>query len=251
MGRRFIIFWLLVLVVLALSCSNNSENKELIVGTSITLAPFTYYDDGSNEPVGFDIDIAEIIAKEFGRELKIELMPFQELLQAVDDKKIDMAISLLAITDERKNIVDFSDVYFSDDTIVLVKKSDIEAFEGIDTKEGLRDKKLSTLSGTLLEEYALEIASDNEPLIFNMLDLSVEALLEGEVDGVIITTLGARGYMSKYSELMILPNIEINSTKCGVAVKKGNNRLLKEVNRIMKKLINSGEYANLVQKYML
>lgn len=240
----------LLLVMFVLSCSNKTQDKEIILGTAPILPPFTYHND-NNEVVGFDIEIATKIAEELNRELKIEVMPFSDLLAAVDSGAVDMAISLIAITDERREIVDFSDAYFSDDTVALIRKKDLPSFRHVYVKEDLGlDKKLSSLSGTLLEGYVSHIAGTNEALMFDKLDDSVNALQNNQADVVIVTTLGAKSYIAKDDTLMILPSIVINTTRCGVAVKKGNKKLLESINITIKKLINSGEYDRLVREFL-
>ncbi len=71
---------------------------------------------------GFDIEIAQIIAEKLGLELQIQDMEFDSLIPSLTSKKIDMAISAITITEERKQQVDFSESYYQANQTILVKK---------------------------------------------------------------------------------------------------------------------------------
>ncbi len=257
MKRKLISIVLLIAVMLIVSnCSNNSK-ENLILGTAATLPPFTHLGgESGNEPIGFDIELAKIIAKDMGRELEIQVIPFQELLTAVENGEIDMAISYIGITEERKNIVDFSDAYFYDATIPLIKKNDLDKFRGVNSTEALAAaNKMAVMRNSIQEKYVLEAAGDNEVLLVDVLlvdtlDIGVEALLNDEVDSVIMNTLSARNYTKEYKELMILQGVEFLRVSCGVVVKKGERKFLDDINKIIKRLIGSGEYNKMLEEHV-
>ncbi len=233
------------------SCANNAS-KELVLGTATTFPPFTFVDNkNGDEIIGFDIELAKIIAKDQGKDLKIKVIPFQELISAVDNGDIDMAISFIAITDERRQVVDFSNAYFYDATIPLIKKSDRNKFANINSKEALgTNLKMAVMSKTLQEGYTVEMAGNNEVLITDTFDIAVEELLNATVDAVILPTLLARGYIDHNSDLMVLPGIEVAITMGGVALKKGNRRLRDDINKTLKRLLDSGEYDKMIQEHV-
>ena len=133
--------WLLLgLVVLLLNClpikahgaekdaiyERIQQSGELVVGLSADYAPYEFHADvnGQDKIVGFDISIAEKIAKDMGVKLKIEELGFDALLGALKTGKIDLIISGMSITEERLKEVDFSDPYFVVQQKVLVRKDD-------------------------------------------------------------------------------------------------------------------------------
>ncbi len=248
--KLILIIHLLSVMLLVSSCSNNSE--KLVLGTGAMIAPFSYLGgENGDEAVGFDIELAKIIAKELGRELEIKILPFQDLLTAVDNGEVDMAISCIGITDERKAIVDFSDAYFYDTTIALVKKNDIDKFRRVNSPAALgAENKMAVMGNIIQEKYVVEAAGGNNVLITDTFDIAVEALINNEVDAVIMTTLSARNYMKKHDEVMVLRSVEFLRSSCGVVVKKGEKKLLEDVNSIIKKLLNSGEYDKMMQDYV-
>lgn len=246
------ILFVFALVFLVSSCVPNGGNKELILGTAGAFRPFTYLGgENGDEPLGFDIELAKIIAKDQGKELKVKIIPFQELMTALDNEEIDMAVSFIAITEERKMIVDFSDPYFYDPTVPLIKKSDVARFKDINSKESLGENvKMAVMSKTLQEGYALAMARDNEVLIADTFDGALEKLINGEADAVILPTLLAREYMERHSELTILQSVNIATTRGGIAVKKGRRVLLDNINRTLKRLLDSGQYNNMIEQHV-
>ncbi len=251
MRKIYIPIILMVVVIFVVFIYFSRLQKELIVGTAPTLPPFTYIGgEHGSEVVGFDIELAKAIAKERGQNLKIQVFYFQDLIPAVVNGDIDMAISVITIRDDRKERVNFSDPYFSDEVAVLVRKDD-DTFEGIDTKEELGAKKrIGTQGNTLTEILAVDIAGDNPVSLVRTWDEAVNELILNRVDAVIINGAGARNYVKKYNSLSILPGIEITSTDYGIIMKKGKNKILNDVNKTLEKLKDSGEYDWLVEAYI-
>ncbi len=92
----------------------------LTVGTNAEFPPFEYVgDDG--EPDGFDIALIKAIGEKLGVDVEVENMEFDSLVASIGSK-IDVAIAGMTVTDERKNMVDFSDSYYQAVQYVLVPK---------------------------------------------------------------------------------------------------------------------------------
>ena len=91
------------------------ESGKLVIGMSADYAPYEFHKviDGKDEIVGFDVDIANEIAKSLGVELEITEMDFGMLIAALQTGKIDMIVSGMSPNDERRENVDFSDIYLS------------------------------------------------------------------------------------------------------------------------------------------
>lgn len=107
------------------------ESGELVVGLSADYAPYEFHAnvDDKDKIVGFDVSIAEKIAKDMGVKLKVEELGFDALLGALKTGKIDLVISGMAVTEERLQEVDFSDPYFVVQQKVLVRKEDKNKFK--------------------------------------------------------------------------------------------------------------------------
>lgn len=98
----------------------NSTGKTIVVGTSGELEPFNFY--VNNQLVGADIEIIGNILYDLGYQVEYKCMQFGALMPALESGKIDIIASHLTITDERKESIDFSDVYFSEYSSLAVYK---------------------------------------------------------------------------------------------------------------------------------
>lgn len=95
--------------------------EKLVMGTNAEFAPFEFVDD-NGEIAGYDIEIAKEIARSMGRELVIENMDFDALIAALSSGKVDMVIAGMTVDEERKQEVDFSDVYYQASQVIIVQK---------------------------------------------------------------------------------------------------------------------------------
>ncbi len=248
--RKIAVIAIIIIMIIACIVYYNS-NKLLVVGTNPTFPPFGYIGgQNASEVLGFDIELAKLISKNSGKELQIEIMDFQELIPALQSGKIDMAISVISITEERKNIIDFSESYYTVPQIIMIRADD-ESFDEIFTKEELgKNKKLGSLIGTTGVTSALEIAGDNPVLEFNSWPSAFSELLNKKVDALVVDGSIAKSFLSRYEgQLRIIP-IEIASEDYAVAVKKGNTKLLNSINTTINKIKSSGQYDKLVENYI-
>lgn len=228
----------------------SKEDNYIIMGTNATFPPFEYIGgkDGT-DVVGFDVAIAMAIAKNLGKELKIEDMDFDALVPALMSGKIDFAVSGMTITDERKKNVDFSKPYYEAAQMVLIRKDD-NSFSDITTKEKLgAEKKLGAQLGTTGSLVAMEIAGKNPVSELKSYELVVMELKNKKIDAIVIDREPAKAFMSKNDDIIELP-MDFDAEFYGVAIKKGNTNLLNSVNETIDNLVASGEYDQYIKDYI-
>ncbi|MBN2651920.1 MAG: basic amino acid ABC transporter substrate-binding protein [Spirochaetales bacterium] len=238
--KKFILT--ICVATIAFSCSKMDRDKYLYMGTNAEFPPFEYVGgESGTEVIGFDVEIAREIAKDLGKELKIENMKFDGLLPALKAGKIDLAIAGMTITEERKKNVDFSSPYYEATQAVIVVNTSIK------TKEDLTGKKIGVQLGTSGEIAAKTIS--NNVVAFNS---GLEAIMElktGRIDAVIIDIQPAKFFLAKNPELFQAP-IDFEAEFYGIAIKKGNEELLKSINKTIERLFADGKYNNLVEEFM-
>ncbi|MER2173444.1 MAG: transporter substrate-binding domain-containing protein, partial [Carnobacterium sp.] len=139
------------------------EKGTLVIGTSADFPPYEFHStvDGKDTIVGMDISIAQKIAEDLGVELKIEDIGFDSLLPALESEKVDMVISGMSPTEERRQSVDFSDVYYTGGQNIVVRETDKEIYTNTDDLTGL---KVGVQTGSLQETLAQEQMPDSEIL---------------------------------------------------------------------------------------
>lgn len=184
----------------SIKTSSTDGANELVVATNIDFAPFEYYN--GNKIAGIDIEIAQLIADEMGKTLVVEHMDFDAVVTSVQTKKTyDIGMAALTISEDRKQMVNFTKPYF-DTTQVVVVKADDTTFDACSDKDAML-QKLASLSGAAAKcggqagttgqqfvkgNEALEFAGFAN-LDFNGYDspaLAVQSMLDGNISFIIV-----------------------------------------------------------------
>lgn len=213
---------------------------KLVVATSPDYAPYEFLDTEGN-PVGADMALAQYIADQLGVELEIQSMDFDTVLAAVSTGKVDLAIAGMVPKDERKEVMDFSDIYYNDgNQIILIRAEDAETYK---TLADFAGKKVAAQNGTLQQELVTEQLPDAtfEPIA--KIPDAVMMLMSGKVEGVALASVVANQYIANYPDLMICETpFEYEALGTAIAVVKGETALLEAVNGIVAEVVESGIY---------
>jgi len=226
---------------------NGSEEKVYQVGIDTTYPPFEYEVDG--EYTGIDIDLINAIAEDQGFEIEFNPMDFGGIIPALQAGQLDIAIAGMSITDERKEVVDFSEPYF-DAGLSLVVSSDNEEITSLEDLEG---KTIAVKSGTTgaqfardnEEEYGYEIAQfEDSPAMFQEVSNGNAAALMEDYPVI--------AYAIAESELELKTvGDRLTGDQYGIAVLKGENaEVLEQINEGLQALRDSGEYDEILNKYI-
>lgn len=222
------------------------NKKVLIIGTNANYKPFSYI-GMSFEPIGFEIDLIDEIAKKIGFEYKIKDMNFDKIIPSLQDESIDMGLSSISITDERKGLVDFSVPYFQTKTVYLKKASNGK----IKDKESLSGKIVSAQKETVFEKIASSIQGAKVET-FKTPDVGIINLKQNKVDVVILDLIVANDYLSKNKDLVKFFEEGDGTEGFGIAFTKGKNEtLMTKINETLEELKSDGTYDNLLTKYHL
>ncbi|HGZ3016181.1 TPA: ABC transporter permease subunit [Staphylococcus aureus] len=222
------------------------ERGELRVGLSADYAPmeFEHTVNGKTEYAGVDIDLAKKIAKDNNLKLKIVNMSFDSLLGALKTGKIDIIISGMTSTPERKKQVDFSDSYMMTKNIMLVKKDKVNEYKDI---KDFNNKKVGAQKGTEQEKIAqTEIENASITSLSRLPDV-ILALKSGKVEGAVVEKPVAEAYLKQNPKLGI-SNVKFNEEEKDtvIAVPKDSPKLLSQINKTIKEVKDKG----LINKYM-
>ncbi|MGI2327499.1 transporter substrate-binding domain-containing protein [Planococcus sp. YIM B11945] len=224
----------------------SKDDKVLEMGTSADFAPFESRNP-SGDFEGFDIDLANYIADELGYELKINDMKFDGLIGALQNKRIDMVLSGMSATEERKQNVDFSTEYNRSGEIFITTKD-----SPIKTLEDLEGKVLGVQLGSIQEEGANEI-KEAEGINYEIkaLDESgalIQELLSSRVDAVYMDKAAGEGYV-KAQDLTSFDDPTTSSPGMAVAFPKGSD-LVDDVNEVLKKAEENGDLQKMKDKWL-
>ncbi|WP_258026806.1 ABC transporter substrate-binding protein/permease, partial [Staphylococcus aureus] len=187
---------------------------------------------------------AKKIAKDNNLKLKIVNMSFDSLLGALKTGKIDIIISGMTSTPERKKQVDFSDSYMMTKNIMLVKKDKVNDYKDI---KDFNNKKVGAQKGTEQEKIAqTEIENASITSLSRLPDV-ILALKSGKVEGVVVEKPVAEAYLKQNPKLGI-SNVKFNEEEKDtvIAVPKDSPKLLSQINKTIKEVKDKG----LIDKYM-
>lgn len=221
-----------------------NNQKVLTMMTSADYPPYESHDTtgGSDQIVGFDIDIANYIAKDQGFQLKVVDSDFNGLIPALQAKRADFVMAGMSATPEREKSVDFSDTYYTAKNTIVEKKG-----LNMATPDDLKGKKVGVQLGSIQQEAATKMAGVNVVPLNKTGDI-IQEVKAGRVDAAIIEDTVARGFVANN------PDLEYHTLPAGiengsaVAFPKGSP-LVAGFNQSLKKLKDSGQLDQLIKKW--
>ena len=218
------------------------EAGKLIMSTNAAFPPYEMVaDDGSFE--GIDVEIAGAVAKKLGLELVVDDMDFDAALLAVQQGKSDIVMAGVTVNEDRKLVMNFSDTYSKGVQVVIVK-------EGSDvTLDNLGDQMIGTQRGTTGYIYTSGDYGEDHVTAYDNGASAVQALMNGQVDCVVIDSAPAEAFVEANPGLTIL-DTEYTSEDYAIGMSKDNTALLEAVNGALKELTEDGTIPAIVEKYI-
>ena len=218
------------------------EPGKLIMSTNAAFPPYEMTTD-SGEFEGIDIETAQAIADKLGLELQIDDMDFDAALLAVQQGKADMVMAGVTVTDERQNVMDFTDSYATGIQSIIVKEdSDIASVDD------LAGKKIGTQRGTTGYIYCSDDFGDDNVVAYDDGLTAVQALNNGQVDAVVIDNAPAQEFIAANPGLKIL-DTSYAEEDYAIGMAKGSS-LEDAVNAALKELKADGTLQSIVDKYI-
>lgn len=249
--KRIVIMFLTTLaaITLLMGCTSsggkNSSNT-LVIGIDDKFAPMGFRDE-KNEIVGFDIDYARTAVERMGYTPKFQPIDWKTKETELSSGRIDLIWNGYTITDERKQKVLFTNPYLENaQVVVTLAKSDIS--------------KLDDLAGKVVGLQALSSAAD--ALNANPVESKIKTVSEfadnvlaltdlktGRLDAVVIDEVVIDYYMSKEPDTFKVLDESLAPEQYGVGVKKGNEELLKKLQKTLDEMNEDGTAAEISTKW--
>ena len=221
------------------------ESGKLVVAMSADYPLFEFHStkDGADKIAGVDADLANAVAKEIGVDVEFKEMTFDGLVGALKADKVDMVISGMSPSPERKKNVDFSDVYYTGKNVLIVREGEEDK---ITSEDQVKSMKVATQKGSIQETYANKIGCTGLKSLESVPDLMME-LKNGNVDAVIVNDTVGLINVNQIDGIALssfnLPEGDAEESMA-IAVKKGNNTAyLEAINKAVKDFV-----ANDLQK---
>lgn len=227
--------------------ANNNEHKSLNVITHANWKPFEYIDKGT--AVGFDIDLINAVAEEAGYKINVKDVGWEFIFQQIKDKSADVAISGITATNERKETFSFTVPYFiSKEAMLVPADSEITSINDLISE----DKTVSVQNGSTAQIAVEKVLGANNPNI-KKTALSDQMLLNGQVDALVGDDTSLNEIISNHPDKNLKIIYDDNAFEPEyfsiMLAKDGNEQLQKDLNEGLKKVIDSGKYAEIYKKW--
>jgi len=241
--KKTLVTILVILTVFALSSGVMAQRY--VVGTNASFPPFEYVEDG--EIVGFDIDLVKEIAELQGFEVEFRDISFDSLIPGLASGSLDIVAAGMTITEERKEVVAFSDPYYSANQSVLVHQDSEE-----DLTVLFGDNDIGVQTGTTGDSWVRERLIEPDILtgelrnydsyVFVIRDLANQNIEAAVLDKPVAETF------SKNNPVKLVTEI-ITGEEYGFAVANENEELLQMLNEGLDNARENGTMDELIEKY--
>ena len=246
--KKLIALILSALLLLSMAaCSGGSdgmtiEKGKLIMSTNAEFPPYEMTtDDGGF--AGIDIEIAQAIAEKLGLELVIDDMDFNAALLAVQQGKSDMVMAGVTVDPARQKVMDFSNSYATGVQVIIVKE------DSNVTADTLGDFMIGTQKGTTSDIYCSDDFGAEHVTTYDSSITAVQALINGQVDCVVVDNAPAQELVKANPGLKILET-EYITENYAIGFNKGNTQLQEAVNKALAELTADGTIQKIIDKYI-
>ena len=250
MLRKVITALMLAILVLGVMSCAKKEPAKITIATDATWPPMEMVDTTKNI-VGFDIDLMNAAAKAGGFAVEFKNTAWDGIFAGLENGKYDAVMSSVTITDERKNTMDFSLPYINAGQILVVKTET----EGVTKLDDLKGKTVGAQIGTTgaFEIDKVKSADKITEKTYDEIGLAFADLANGRIAGVVCDNPTAAQYALQndtYKGKLKIVGDRFTQEFYGVAVKKGNAKVLDVINAGLRKVLDSGANKAIEEKWL-
>lgn len=230
------------------SLQTMKDRGYFIVGLDDSFPPMGYA-DGNGEIVGFDIDLAKAVAEKLGVEVQFQPVVWDNIVQEVNNRNVDVIWNGCTITSERKEAFDFSNPYmFNKQVVVVLKDSEFQ------TLEDLAGKSVAIQDGS-----SANIALDNHPEFKDTLKevigfaenaRALQDLAANNVDAVIVDSTVYGYYLSLQPDVYRMLDQDLGSEEFGIAFHKDDNAFREAVDKALEECLAEGKTAEIAKEWL-
>lgn len=258
MRKRVLFILMLVMSFLLAACGSEEESAdkwseitdkgEIVVGTSGTLYPASYYPEGSDELTGYDVEVMKEVADRLGLEVKFEEFGVDGLTAAIESGRVDAVINDMEVTKERQKKFDFSEPYKYSYSTMIVRESDMSGIETLDDLEGkVHGGGATTVFAQIAEHFGAETKTYGN--VAN--DVYLRDVENGNTDFII------NDYYLQSLALEALPDIKVQlhpdlkfyPTNSAIVLPKDAGDMKEEVDAVLQEMREDGTLTEISEEF--
>lgn len=243
---------LAAVALLAAACSSDDassiEGQTISVGVENAYPPYNFIDEATGEGAGFDYDIWREICSRLSCTAEFVEAGWPAVIEETGQGIYDTAADGISITDERKEVVDFSDPYMTITQRFMVRTDESRFTSADEFIAG--DYRLGTQVGTTNYELGVELVGDSRIDAYDQFGVAVQALIAGDVDAVIIDDTAGQGYVGVNADQTKLLADDLQSDPLGFIYPQGSE-LVGPVNDVLAEMDEDGTLEALIVKWFI
>ncbi|NLB53197.1 MAG: amino acid ABC transporter substrate-binding protein [Syntrophomonadaceae bacterium] len=230
------------------SLTQIEDKGKFIVGLDDAFPPMGYREEGTNEIIGFDIDLAKEVASRLGVEVEFQPVIWDTIIEELNGGNIDVIWNGLTITPERQEKIIFSDPYLDNAQIVVVQKG-----SPLKTKADLAGKTVGLQGGSsamnAVKADQATYDSLGEIVEFASNDEALLDLAAGRLDAVVVDNIVGRYYISKKADVYDVADEDFGDEEFGAGFRKGDVAFRDKVQEALDEMKADGTSAKISEKW--
>jgi len=243
--------------IVAAACGSDDSGGDLgevSVAVENAYLPFNFIDEASGDAIGFDYDIWAELCDVMGCTPVFVEAGWPAVIEETGQGLYDTAADGITITEDRKEVVDFSEPYMITVQKYMVRLNEDRIGTAAELEAGVKagDYRIGTQVGTTNYETALARMGDDDSGIdaFDQFGVAVQALIAGDVDAVIIDDVAGQGYQgANAGDIRLLPDV-LSSDPLGFIFPQGSE-LVATTNAAIVELRDNGKLEELITKWFI
>lgn len=228
------------------------EDKKVTIGLDDTFVPMGFKDE-DGEIVGFDVDLAKAVFKEYGIKADFQPIDWSMKESELENGTIDLIWNGYTVTKSREKKVLFTDPYAQNEQVLVTKKD-----SGITNAEGMKGKILGAQEESSGYEAfnnetktLKDIVKDNDATLYASFNEAMIDLENGRIDGLLIDKVYADYFLKQAGKLDAynISSVGFKNENFAVGARKGDKELVDKINEAFKELQDNGKYAEISKKW--
>lgn len=220
-----------------------ADEGEITIGTKYDQPGFGLLNPATNEPEGFDVDVAKYIAADLG--IAADSITWVETVSAnrepfIEQGKVDLVVATYTINDERKQVVDFAGPYYQAGQDLMVEKGNPLGIEGPDDMAG---KNICSVEGSTPADNVRKNYENADLTLFDVYSKCAEALKNNQVDAVTTDNVILLGLIAGEPEEFELVDNPFTEEPYGIGIQKGDDEFRTFINDTLEESYEDGRWS--------